>query len=52
MNDWRRLNVALTRAKHKLVIIGSLKLMKKVENFKKLIDLISFKNWIINAHVF
>ncbi|KAJ3324107.1 Tripartite DNA replication factor [Boothiomyces sp. JEL0866] len=54
MKDWRRLNVAITRAKLKLVIFGSMKTISASRTFKQFLDLVCEKGWVYtlpkNAH--
>ena len=38
LKDWRRLNVALTRAKHKLVLLGSVSSLQRFPPLEKLLD--------------
>uniref|UniRef100_A0A8C7Y3M3 DNA replication ATP-dependent helicase/nuclease n=1 Tax=Oryzias sinensis TaxID=183150 RepID=A0A8C7Y3M3_9TELE len=53
LKDWRRLNVAITRAKHKLLMVGSAVTLRRFPPVEKLLDhlqqedMISFKkNWL------
>lgn len=46
LRDWRRVNVAITRAKRKLVLIGSLKTLKSSLLFHELLDLLQERDWI------
>lgn len=48
LRDWRRINVALTRAKHKLILIGSCDTLGHVPLLKSLLDILSSNNWIID----
>lgn len=41
LEDQRRLTVAITRAKHKLIMIGDIKSLESYRPFKKLIDSMS-----------
>lgn len=45
LKEWRRVNVAMTRAKCKLIIFGSKKLLKNVEQFEGFIDMIESNGW-------
>ncbi|KAG4305313.1 hypothetical protein PORY_001483 [Pneumocystis oryctolagi] len=46
--DWRRLNVAFTRAKSKLIFFGSKSTLKLAEIFSTFFDLLTDKQWIYN----
>ena len=48
LRDWRRLNVAITRAKKKLVLIGSQKTLRTIAHFAQLFDLMSQKQWLLS----
>src|SRR5690606_25541323 len=48
MDDIRRINVAFTRAKHKLVIIGSYDTFIKGEQFSKFLKEMKQRNWIFD----
>ena len=47
LSDWRRLNVAVTRAKAKLWIVGNAKILKTYAPFAKLLDYMSNLNLIV-----
>jgi len=51
LKDWRRLNVAITRAKSKLIMFGSLNTLKGFPLYDEMIDFISKKEWIIDAPI-
>lgn len=46
LQDWRRLNVAITRAKRGLVIVGDSQTLSSDENWRALVD------WCRNEGVF
>ena len=46
LKDWRRINVALTRAKKKLILVGSVSTLSEMGLFKDLIQLIRDHNWV------
>lgn len=46
IKDWRRMNVALTRARSKLLIFGSLSTLSNTETIKEFISLFKRKTWI------
>ena len=50
LKDWRRVNVALTRARSKLVIIGSKSTLERSENdvLERMIRLLDGKRWILD----
>ncbi|KAK9793498.1 hypothetical protein WJX73_007951 [Symbiochloris irregularis] len=45
--DWRRVNVALTRAKHKLVLIGSASTVASVPLWQQLLELMRNRGWVV-----
>lgn len=48
LKDWRRLNVALTRAKHKLIMIGCVPTLSRFDSLEKLICHLRSENLIFN----
>ena len=59
LRDWRRVNVAITRARSKLIIIGSVNTLKVDKVLRKLIDLCTERGWLhdlpseaTKAHIF
>lgn len=46
VKDWRRMNVALTRARSKLLIFGSLSTLQNTATISDFIKLFKEKNWI------
>ena len=49
LKDWRRINVAITRAKHKIIMIGSKETLSFSPVLKRLIALIESKHWLIQG---
>ncbi len=47
LTDWRRMNVSFTRAKSKLVIIGSRSTLTGVDILRRFLDLMEEKGWIL-----
>ena len=45
--DWRRINVAITRARHKLVLIGSASTLGSVPLFRHLLDTVKQRGWYL-----
>lgn len=48
LSNWRRINVAFTRAKKKLMFVGSKRRMSEIVLLKELIDLLQSHKWIYN----
>ena len=48
LREWRRVNVAMTRAKSKLIVFGSHKLMSTIPQFEGFIELFDSRNWFLN----
>uniref|UniRef100_H2ZHQ4 DNA replication ATP-dependent helicase/nuclease n=1 Tax=Ciona savignyi TaxID=51511 RepID=H2ZHQ4_CIOSA len=46
LNDWRRLNVAITRAKHKLVMVGCTRSLMEYDPCKKIIEYVRSKDLV------
>lgn len=47
LQDWRRVNVAITRAKTKLVIVGCATALRRNHLFSQMIDIVESRGWII-----
>ncbi|XP_068172042.1 DNA replication ATP-dependent helicase/nuclease DNA2 [Antennarius striatus] len=47
LKDWRRLNVAITRAKHKLVMVGSVTTLRRYNPVEKLLNHLQQENMIV-----
>uniref|UniRef100_A0A8C6UWA6 DNA replication ATP-dependent helicase/nuclease n=1 Tax=Neogobius melanostomus TaxID=47308 RepID=A0A8C6UWA6_9GOBI len=47
LKDWRRLNVAITRAKHKLLMVGSASTLRRYEPVEKLLNHLQQENMMI-----
>ncbi|KAM8894285.1 DNA replication ATP-dependent helicase/nuclease DNA2 isoform 2-T2 [Spinachia spinachia] len=47
LKDWRRLNVAITRAKHKLLMVGSATTLRRYAPVEKLLNHLQRENMII-----
>lgn len=48
LRDWQRLNVAFTRAKKKLVLLGSAKTVLQHDSFVKLSELLKTRDWLFH----
>jgi DNA replication ATP-dependent helicase Dna2 len=49
LRDWRRINVAITRAKYKLILIGSLSIFDSIPILKSLADIVKLKKYNISV---
>ena len=49
LTDWRRINVALTRAKHKLVLVGSSSTLPAAPPLHALLELLMEQNLITDV---
>lgn len=47
LGDWRRVNVALTRAKHKLVLVGSRRTLAHNRLFQVLFAAMAERAWVV-----
>lgn len=47
MKDWRRLNVSFTRARSKLIVIGSRRTLQADDVLKKFFGIMDEKKWIL-----
>lgn len=45
--DWRRINVAITRAQRKLVVIGSARTVSSVFLLQELLEVVRAQGWIV-----
>lgn len=51
LEDWRRINVAFTRAKRKMIIIGSRKTLSACPTFAEVLGLCESKKWVLSFFV-
>ncbi|XP_047126178.1 DNA replication ATP-dependent helicase/nuclease DNA2 isoform X2 [Hydra vulgaris] len=49
LTDWRRVNVAITRAKTKLILIGSATTVKQSIIFEKMLKILQQEKWILSV---
>ena len=49
LNDIRRVNVAVTRAQSKLILLGDSETLKKLDLFDRIIHYFSKMNWIMHV---
>jgi DNA replication ATP-dependent helicase Dna2 len=47
LKDWRRINVAFTRARSKLIIFGSRKTLSSLVVLKQFLELMENRGWIL-----
>ena len=51
LRDWRRVNVAVTRAKYKLVIVGSMSITGNVPILKSLGELMKLRGYVLDLNL-
>lgn len=49
LQDWRRVNVAFTRAKSKLIIFGSRSTIRETKPLDKFVKLVEAKGWVYHV---
>ena len=47
LTDWRRINVAITRAKHKLVLVGCAKTLAGIPFFAEILQAAADGGWLV-----
>lgn len=47
LQDWRRINVAITRAKLKLLLLGDACTLRSIPLFARLVDLVRERGWYL-----
>lgn len=47
LQDWRRINVAITRAKSKLLLLGDATTLRSIPLFARLLDLVRQRGWYL-----
>jgi DNA replication ATP-dependent helicase Dna2 len=47
LQDWRRINVAITRAKRKLLLLGDAATLRSIPLFARLLDLVRQHGWYL-----
>lgn len=47
LEDWRRINVAITRAQKKLVMVGSAQTLRQIPLFEELLNIVQGKDWLV-----
>lgn len=48
LEDWRRINVAITRAQKKLIMVGSRQTLQSNPLFQDLLSLVMDKGWVMS----
>ncbi|KAJ1958761.1 DNA replication endonuclease-helicase Dna2 [Dispira parvispora] len=48
LKDWRRINVALTRARKKLILVGSIQTLESASLYMELVNVVNSKNWVVS----
>ena len=45
--DWRRINVAITRSRKKLVLLGDAATLRSIQLFARLVALVQERGWFL-----
>ncbi len=48
LEDWRRINVAITRAQRKLIMVGSAQTLRQVPLLESLLEVVQEKGWLVS----
>ena len=52
LSDWRRINVAITRAKHKLILVGCAETLAVIPFFEEVLSAAAHGGWLVRLPAF
>ncbi len=52
LSDWRRINVAITRAKHKLILVGCAETLAVIPFFEEVLSAAAHDGWLVRLPTF